>query len=284
MLATCKDLVHPKKALKSAQRPKLTHGHSLVVTWGNHWSLQLFLEGDGFQRQPVDWLLPSRPSSPQQTLQVGRGWWRHQDGLTIWRKPGNPGALPVPVEPGGMGPWGEGRRADNPPHTSLQRPPKPLLPLGKLWRSIAEAAGSSHSPIVGAAQATGGMAACNKRPVWNCSQILPISQILLLCLLVSGRELCDPPKGMEWPASHLWCAESQVGDAGTPKQPELPRSVFQTGQDQNLSLPFHCSTPGRATDWSCKQPVLKFYITKTTRAKWIPSIRVPSPWRPLLGK
>lgn len=73
MLATCKDLVHPTKALKSAQRPKLTHRHALVVTWGNHWSLQLFSEGDGFQRQPVDWLLPSRPSSPQQTLQVGRG-------------------------------------------------------------------------------------------------------------------------------------------------------------------------------------------------------------------
>lgn len=30
--------------------------------------------------------------------------------------------------------------------------------------------------------------------------------------------------------------------------PKLPRSVFQTGQGQNLSLPFHCSTPGRATD------------------------------------
>lgn len=79
-----------------------------------------------------------------------------------------------------------------------------------------------------------------------------------------------------WPASHLWHAGSQVGDAGTPKQPELP--------GQNLSLPFHCSTPGRATDWSCEEPILKLYITKTTRAKWIPSIKVPSPQRPLLGK
>lgn len=58
----------------------------------------------------------------------------HQDGLTIWRKPGNPGARPVPVEPGGMGPWGKGRRAGNPPPTSL-RPPNPSYP----WESCGEA-------------------------------------------------------------------------------------------------------------------------------------------------
>lgn len=161
------------------------------------------------------------------------GWAHH---LEKAQKPRCPTSACGARRNGSLGKGEEGGQST--PHIPTSS--KPLLPLGKLWRSIAEAARSSHSPIVGAAQATGGMAACNKRPGWNCSQIPPISQILLLCLLVSGRELCVPPKGMEWPASHLWCAEPQVGDAGTPKQPELRRSVFQIGRGQNLSLPFHC--------------------------------------------
>lgn len=81
-----------------------------------------------------------------------------------------------------MGPWGEGRRAGNPPHTSLHRPPKPLLPLGKLWRSIAEAAGSSHSPIVGAAQATEGWQLATKD---LCGTVLRFSQSLKSCCFAS---------------------------------------------------------------------------------------------------
>lgn len=124
-----------------------------------------------------------------------------------------------------------GGRAIHPTHP----PPKPLLP-----------------PSWGLPRPQEGWQLATKH---LCGTVLRFPQSLKSCCCASWSPVGNCAflqRVWSGPQVTSWCAESQVGDAGTPKQPKLPRSVFQTGQGQNLSLPFHCSTPGRATDWSCK--------------------------------
>lgn len=219
----------PREGSKSARERTGTHWHSLVVTWGGPWSLQLFLEGHSFQRQPVDWTLLSRPSSPQQAQRVGadwgHSWWAHH-----LMKTHNPGASGVPVEPGQERVPGVrgGGQAIHPTHQksyqkAFLRPSVMQLtqPIPQGWPDYKK---------------DGSLQLSNP----------PISKILLLCFLASRRELSILQRALSGkPLLVSWVPGERCWDTKV----ELPRFLFQTGRGQ--SLPFHCSSPGRATDWTC---------------------------------
>lgn len=182
----------------------------------------------------------SRLASAKQARQVG-GDGHICDGQTNWRKP----TPQVPAEclcsrPGAdlwVRGWGWAIYPTN-AHTP-----------GKLSGSVSAAVYSPHSLFLRspeAAQVTGRMGAYSKRPCVELFTNLLTSKILLLCLLALGKELNI--------LSHRW--EMLRHHSLTPEVP-LP-----DGPRPDPSQPFHCSFSGRAADWTCKLPVLTFYVTE----------------------
>lgn len=242
--------------------PTGTHWHSLVVTWGDHWSLQLFTEGHSFQGPRANWLLPSRPSSPQQVRRVGVDG-DLRDGLTVHRKNPQPrwqlsacGARP------GVGPWGEGRMAGNPPHTP---PPARKAVPKHYWGQLQIILYSRSLRLI------------TLQDGWHSSQI-PVSKILLLCLLASKRELSVPPKGTGWQATSgvLGPRWQMLGHPSrTPKVPLAdtpepePVTAFSPLGGQMIGL-------AHSQFWN--------FTSQNHKSKiWIPPTRVPSPQSPLLA-